>query len=140
MCSFAREENFAVLKLPQLATLNSGKNHERYLPGKADPGSDFQVEFSPNVVRLDISGPGLHNMSFYDLPGVIGVSEIEEKQYLVDLMTNLVKKYIKDDSCINLLAFTMTDDPANATASDIIRKVEAAPGHEIDAKDVSRGV
>lgn len=55
-------------------------------------------------------------------------------------MTNLVKKYIKDDSCINLLAFTMTDDPANATASDMIRKVEAAPGHEIDAKDVSRGV
>ena len=115
----------AVLKLAQLATLNPGKNHERYLPGKADPGSDIQVKFSPNVVRLDISGPGLPNMSFYDLPGVISVSEIEEEQYLVDLVTNLVKEYIKDDSCINLLALTMTDDPANSTASDLIRKVKA---------------
>ncbi len=40
-------------------------------------------------------------------------------------MKNLVKEYIKDESCINILAISMTDDPANSTAFDLVRKVRA---------------
>ena len=40
-------------------------------------------------------------------------------------MKNLVKEYIKDESCINILAISMTDDPANSTAFDLVRKVKA---------------
>lgn len=114
-----------MLRLAQLAILNPGTAYENYLPGKADPGPAIQVKFSPNVVRLEISGPGLPNMSFYDLPGVISVPEIDEEQYLVELVSNLVEEYIKDDSCINVLALPMTDDPTNSTASHLIRKVKA---------------
>lgn len=79
------------------------------------------MKFSPNVVRLEISGPGLPNLSFYDLPGVINVSDVPEESYLVDLVKNLVKQYIKADNCINILALPMTDDPANSSASRLIR-------------------
>ena len=48
-----------------------------------------------------------------------------EDEYLVDLVKNLVKEYIKDESCINILAISMTDDPANSTAFDLVRKVKA---------------
>lgn len=77
------------------------------------------------MVRLEISGPNLPNLSFYDLPGVINVSDVPEESYLVDLVKNLVKQYIKADNCINLLALPMTDDPANSSASRLIRE-EAA--------------
>lgn len=115
----------SVLTLAQLATLNPSSPWEKYLPGKPDPGDTMQVKFSPNVVRLDISGPGLPNLSFYDLPGVISQPEVPEEQYLVDLVKNLVKEYIKDDNCINLLALPMTDDPTNSTASSLVRNVNA---------------
>lgn len=48
-----------------------------------------------------------------------------EDEYLVDLVKNLVKDYIKDETCINILAISMTDDPANSTAFDLVRKVKA---------------
>ena len=95
------------------------------MPDKASPSDTHQVKFSPNVVRLDISGPGLPNLSFYDLPGVINQSEVAEEEYLVNLVKNLVKEYIKADNCINLLAIPMTDDPANSSASRLIREVKA---------------
>lgn len=114
-----------VLYLAQLATLNPGSPYEKYLPGNTQPKDEHQVKFSPNVVGLDISGPGLPNLSFFDLPGVINVSEVAGEEYLVDLVKNLVKDYIKDPNCINLLALPMTDDPANSSASRLVREVKA---------------
>lgn len=121
----SKDQVASALKLAQLATLNPSSPYEIYLPGKVDPGDTMQVKFSPNVVRLDISGPGLPNISFYDLPGVISQPEVPEELYLVDLVKNLVKEYIKDDNCINLLALPMTDDPTNSTASGLIREENA---------------
>lgn len=114
-----------VLRLAQMATLNPSQPYENYLPGSANPDLENQVEFSPNIIRLDISGPGLPNMSFYDLPGVISVHELAEDQYLVDLVKNLVMDYIQDHNCINLLTLPMTDDPSNSNASVLIRRAKA---------------
>lgn len=113
------------LKLAQLATLNPGSAYTKFLPGKADPGNTMQVKFSPNIIRLDISGPGLPNMSLYDLPGVISVHEIAEEQYLVGLVKNLVMDYVQDRQCLILLTLPMTDDPVNSTAFDLIRRAGA---------------
>ena len=114
-----------MIYLAQMATLNPRNAPEKYLPGMPKSNDQHQVKFSPNVVRLDISGPNLPNLSFYDLPGVINVSELAEEAYLVDLIKNLVKEYIKADDCINLLAVSMTDDPANSSASKLIHEVKA---------------
>ncbi len=121
----SKEEVASTLKLAQLATLNPANSHEIYMPGRVNPGTSIQVKFSPNIIRLDINGPGLPNMSFYDLPGVISIHEHAEEQYLVDLVKNLVLSYIKDETCVNLLAIPMTDDPANSSAANLIRMAKA---------------
>ena len=121
----SKDDVAQTLKLAQLAILNPSADHQDYMPGKVPPGEERQVQFSPNVVRLEISGPGLVDLSFYDLPGVINVSEVAEEEYLVQLVKNLVTEYIKQETCINILAIPMTDDPANSTAFDIIRRFDA---------------
>lgn len=116
------------LKWAQLATLNPGRSHTDFIPGE-DQETDStysQVKFSPNVVRLDISAPGFPNLSFYDLPGVINVAELDEERYLVGLVENLVKEYIKAQNCIILLALPMTDDATNSSAARIIRDISGA--------------
>lgn len=54
----------------QLAILNIGNSHEDYRLGLPLLKDNLKVKFSPNVIQLDISGPQLPNLSFYDLPGV----------------------------------------------------------------------
>ena len=60
---------------------------------------------SPNLMIIfPISLLQSAYMSFCDLPGVINVAELAEEAYLVDLIKNLIKEYIKAEDCINLLA------------------------------------
>lgn len=121
----SKDDVVDALERAQLATLNPSSSYEKYKPGNPILWKDHQVKFSPNVIRLDISGPDLPNLSFYDLPGVINVSEVPEEAYLVDLVRNLVKEYIQAEDCINLLALTMTDDPANSSAFSLVKEVKA---------------
>lgn len=116
------------LKWAQLATLNPGRSYKDFMRGdNTDTDETYtQVKFSPNVVRLDISAPGFPNLSFYDLPGVINVAEIDGEKYLVTLVENLVKEYIEADNCIALLTLPMTDDATNSSAARIIRDVSGA--------------
>lgn len=80
-----------------------------------------QVEISPNITRLDISGPKLPNLSFYNLPGLISMHELAEDQCLVEPVKNSVIDHIQDSNCINLLALLMTDDSSNSNATVLIR-------------------
>ncbi|RJE21495.1 Dynamin family [Aspergillus sclerotialis] len=116
------------LKWAQLAILNPGQSPNDYVPvqnGDTDPVST-QVKFSPNVVRLDISAPDFPNLSFYDLPGVISLTEFDDESYVVGLVENLVKEYISHEDCIVLLTQTMTEDATNSSAARIIRDVKGA--------------
>ena len=122
----SKDDVASVLQLAQLATLNPGTAPEVYMPNQRHVvNHTIQVKFSPNVIRLDISGPNLPNLSFYDLPGVINVSDIAEESYLVNLVKNLVKEYVRAEDSINLLAMPMTDDPANCSAFRLIRDLKA---------------
>lgn len=123
----SKEELLDVLERAQLATLNPGSSFESYKPGTPLLSRTHQVKFSPNIIRLDIAGPGLPNLSFYDLPGVINVSEVPDEAYLVDLVRNLVKQYIRAPDCINVLALTMTHDVANSSAFGLIHEMKAEP-------------
>lgn len=81
--------------------------------------------FSPNVVRLDVSGPSLTNLSFYDLPGVISIAENEEDEYLVTLVEELVKQYIQTENCIVILAMPMNHDATNSNAARLVSECRA---------------
>ena len=50
----SKEEVPDVLRLAQLATLNPSSPPDIYLPGRDDPGDRKQVQFSPNVVQLEV--------------------------------------------------------------------------------------
>ncbi|KAL8839189.1 MAG: hypothetical protein Q9170_001838 [Blastenia crenularia] len=114
------------LHCAQLAILNPRLDPQTFTPGRVGSGDQIlQVKFSPNVIRVDISAPDIPNLSFYDLPGVINQAEVPEEEYLVKLVANLVKSYIKTDNCINLLAMPMTDDAANSTASKLVQELNA---------------
>lgn len=115
------------IKWAQIATLNPGNNYEDYVPGRhARTSEETQVKFSPNVVRLDITGPNFPALSFYDLPGVISQAEQDNEAYLVQLVENLVRRYVSEKNCIVLLALTMTDDATNSSAARIVRSIKGA--------------
>lgn len=111
----------------QHAILSPSTDSQDFVPeNMLDMTQKPQVKFSPNAVRLDISGPYLPNLSFYDLPGVISQAEQENEGYLVDLVENLVKDYVSQEHCIVLLTLPMTDDATNSSAARVVRNIKGA--------------
>ena len=111
----------------QLAILNPNVSSKDFLPVENEHISPkVLVKFSPNAVRLDISGPGFPNLSFYDLPGVISQTEQDNESYLVNLVENLVKHYVSEKNCIVLLTLPMTDDATNSSAARLVRGINGA--------------
>ncbi|KAI9862337.1 MAG: hypothetical protein M1813_004813 [Trichoglossum hirsutum] len=127
---FNKDEVEAVLVRAQRAILNPSQDWKKFLStGKFHFGSedaereDFEVKFSPNIVRMSISGPGLPNLSFVDLPGIIEAPETDNEMYLVPLIKELVRGYIDNKDCLVLLAVPMTDDAENQSASSIAKQI-----------------
>ncbi|CAG8106190.1 unnamed protein product [Penicillium salamii] len=127
-----KNEITKVIFCAQLAILNPSVNPNIFSPDQ-DPQSSHgvQVKFSPNAVRLDISGPGYPNLSFYNLPGVINQAEQDSEKYLVSLVENLVKKYVEQDNSIVLLTLPMTDDATNSSAARLVRDIQGATGRTL---------
>ncbi|KAJ5959499.1 uncharacterized protein N7479_006649 [Penicillium vulpinum] len=122
-----KKEVKKAIRCAQLAILNPSTDSQDFVPGSMpDMSHTPQVKFSPNAVRLDISGPGLPNLSFYDLPGVISQTEHDNEKYLVNLVENLVKDYVSQEHCIVLLTLPMTDDATNSSAARLVRDIKGA--------------
>jgi hypothetical protein len=81
-----------------------------------------QCRFSPNIVCISITCPGLPALSFYDLPGIIG--QAEEPQD-VKFVRDLVVEYVKDPEALLLVTCSMENDIANSTAGGIARQLKA---------------
>lgn len=67
------------LRRAQVAILNPAKNWRNCVNLRAADvdRATFEVDFSPNVICLEITAPRLLEMSFYDLPGAINIKEKE---------------------------------------------------------------
>ncbi len=128
------------LRWAQIATLNPKTDHSLYKPDTGElwkraqrAGGDGPEEvlneapFSPNTVALDISAPGLADLSFYDLPGVFTSARRDEDQYLVKVVENLTAKYISHQQAIILWAVPMNADPETSSTFSIIRRHKAQP-------------
>jgi len=93
-----------MLRRAQLAVLNPGENPLQFLDVDFDVDEaqeTLQVAFSPYIVCLEIQGPGLPELSFFDLPGTINV---HEDQKLVQWVQKLVEDYLNDKKSLVLLA------------------------------------
>jgi hypothetical protein len=84
------------------------------------------AQFSPNIISLEIKGPELPDLSFYDLPGVFLSPDQEEDEYIVKVVRNLTRDYIRRETAIIMWALPMNADPENSISLGIIREAKAA--------------
>ena len=69
---FEKKDLELAIRRAQVATLNPSQNPIKF---RHVNGFDHtEVAFSPNIISLEISAPGLPNLSFYDLPGQCSVA------------------------------------------------------------------
>ncbi|KAI0428442.1 dynamin family protein [Xylaria sp. FL1042] len=124
-----------VLRWAQVAILNPRNDHGLYIPGDgavakgtalADATLTAAAQFSPNIISLEIKGPELPGLSFYDLPGVFLSPDQEEDEYIVKVVRNLTRHYIKREGAIIMWALPMNADPENSISLGIIREAKAA--------------
>ncbi|KAI0026217.1 P-loop containing nucleoside triphosphate hydrolase protein [Xylariomycetidae sp. FL0641] len=124
-----------VLRWAQVAILNHNRSHELFIPDEgavaketelSAAASETDAQFSPNIVALEIKGPGLPELSFYDLPGVFLSPDQEEDEYIVKVVRNLTREYIRREKAIIMWALPMNADPENSISLGIIREAKAS--------------
>lgn len=110
----------------QMAILNPSQDSANFQTGRLPTAKDVEVKFSPNYISLEISGPELPNLSFYDLPGVIsGTTKDPNDGWVIGLVEELVREYISDESAIVLLAIPLEHDLEHSFTSRLIKEEEA---------------
>ncbi|KAK4228674.1 P-loop containing nucleoside triphosphate hydrolase protein [Podospora fimiseda] len=140
---FDSEEIETVLRCAQLAILNPSTLYQAFIPRpQAGEGSDgsrlvlpalaarkeessSEAQFSPNTVALEIKGPDLADLNFYDLPGVFNTARRVEDSYLERVVQNLTSEYIARPNAIILWAVPMNLDTENSLALRLIRQGRA---------------
>lgn len=109
-----------ILREAQLAILDP--NCGRATPSRSttQPG----LEFSPNIISLDIQGPDLPELSFFDLPGAINQHK-DDDEHLVGFIETLLKTYLHDDKALVLLACPVNRDLETSTAARFVGECKA---------------
>ncbi|KAK4156572.1 P-loop containing nucleoside triphosphate hydrolase protein [Chaetomidium leptoderma] len=134
---FDADEIETVLRCAQVAILNPSTPYQFFIPklkGEAPDSTREQLleqvkrkeeraeaQFSPNTVALEVKGPDLADLNFYDLPGVFMTARRAEDTFLERVVQNLTKEYISRQSAIILCAVPMNQDTENSLALKIIR-------------------
>lgn len=111
-----------LIRCAQRATLSPLENPQSFLDPSFDDRGIHKTLFSPNVICISVSKPGLPPLSFYDLPGVISFAENEDEQFTVRLVSRLVTKYIRDPEALVLLTCPLETDVHNSVAAGLATK------------------
>ncbi|KAJ4983674.1 dynamin family protein [Stagonosporopsis vannaccii] len=111
-----------LIRCAQRATLSPLENPKSFLDPSFDDRKIHKTLFSPNVVCISVSKPGLPPLSFYDLPGLISFAGIEEEEFTVTLVRRLVTKYIQDPEALVLLTCPLETDVHNSVAAGLATK------------------
>lgn len=124
-----------VLRWAQVAILNDQQHHQVFIPGSGATAMTTNIDvaaehtaakFSPNVVSLEIKGPELPNLSFYDMPGIFQNPADARDDYLVNVVRNLSMSYIKRPSAIIMCSMPMNSDAENSFTFGLCRKLGAS--------------
>ncbi|RFU72048.1 dynamin family [Trichoderma arundinaceum] len=123
-----------VLRWAQIAILNDDKHHVLFIPGRGSIAMNTPIDkaaeetlakFSPNVVALEINGPDLPDLSFYDMPGIFQNPADANDEYLVNVVRNLSSAYIQHPSAIIICAMPMNSDAENSATFGLTRRLKA---------------
>ncbi|KAF2728408.1 P-loop containing nucleoside triphosphate hydrolase protein [Polyplosphaeria fusca] len=125
-----QEELADIIFQAQLALLNPKKDFRVYAtrpPSSHDKTSDArEADFSPNVLCISITAPGLPDLSFFDLPGVIIARGNRKKEVLKKFIEDLVTEYVEDSSALVLLTSSLEMDwDISSHAAELITKTNA---------------
>ncbi|KAG9233017.1 P-loop containing nucleoside triphosphate hydrolase protein [Amylocarpus encephaloides] len=131
-----------VLQWAQIALLNPTEEYTTFIPGtpghqrqkdlRADGRYKDLIAFSPNVIAVDINGPRLPSLSFYDLPGLIQTPPTQEERdkILVVAFKKLTQKYISHPKALIICAISMSNDPGNSYTKRIIQEAKASKAED----------
>ncbi|KAI7204945.1 P-loop containing nucleoside triphosphate hydrolase protein [Hortaea werneckii] len=112
------------LKRAQLALLNPRTDPAHFQSAHISWGKN-ELAFSPNLIHIQIDGPDLPELSFFDLPGAINVHRDPNEQHLVAFIQKLLQNYIRDEQALVLLALSSDQDPETSTAFRFIKECAA---------------
>ncbi|KAI9690901.1 MAG: hypothetical protein M1822_008521 [Bathelium mastoideum] len=116
-----------LIKLAQDAILTPGVDPRDFFQDGRPPKMQLpQVKFSPNAVCLEISDYNIPNLSFCDLPGIISQTESTEEEYLITVVQDLARTYMKGNTTLILLACSMGSDIHTSSAASLVRQARAS--------------
>ncbi|KAK3315788.1 P-loop containing nucleoside triphosphate hydrolase protein [Apodospora peruviana] len=139
---FDSEEIETVLRCAQVAILNpttppqffvpklkgegvSDETRNRHMERVQEKETNAEAQFSPNTVAIEVKGPDLADLNFYDLPGVFITAKRPEDRFLERVVQNLTSDYISRKNAIILWAVPMNQDAENSYAFKLIREQAA---------------
>ncbi|KAK0479205.1 P-loop containing nucleoside triphosphate hydrolase protein [Armillaria novae-zelandiae] len=132
----ARNEQFGNIILDKAKVEERMRHAQRAILNPSRPSSDFldmdeediyenELSFSTNCVSLQISGPGVADLSFCDLPGLIASVGSSGNEHDINLVKSLVETYISKPSCLILLTVACETDFENQGAHHLAKMHDA---------------
>ncbi|KAI7087184.1 P-loop containing nucleoside triphosphate hydrolase protein [Hortaea werneckii] len=112
------------LRRAQLALLNP-RTDPAHFQSTHTSWAKNELAFSPNLIHIQINGPDLPELSFFDLPGAINVHRDPNEQHLVAFIQKLLQNYIRDEQALVLLALSSDQDPETSTALRFVKECAA---------------
>ncbi|KAH7102133.1 P-loop containing nucleoside triphosphate hydrolase protein [Auriculariales sp. MPI-PUGE-AT-0066] len=80
--------------------------------------------FTDDCVSVHIRGPDVTDLHFFDLPGIIVNVQDGQDPGDIDLVSNMVKRYISKPGCIVLLVVSCETDFENQLAGRIVKEID----------------
>ncbi|KAK0224295.1 P-loop containing nucleoside triphosphate hydrolase protein [Armillaria fumosa] len=105
----------------QRAILNPSLPSSHFLDTDDEDIYENELSFSTNCVSLQISGPGVADLSFCDLPGLIASVGSSGNEHDINLVKSLVEMYISKPSCLILLTVACETDFENQDAHHLAK-------------------
>ncbi|CAD6449268.1 f72fed9a-3a0b-406b-bd68-b7f272b1a9a9 [Sclerotinia trifoliorum] len=117
------------MKWAQIALLNHNQDYEQFIPEIGarfvSNNTDTEADATPNVVKVEISGPGLPTLSFFDLPGIVANTPTIDQRYLIKFFENIAKKYIQAPNTLIIFVMTMSVEAVLSKAKALIEEERA---------------
>lgn len=109
------------IRRAQRAILNPNRRSTDFLEGEDEDLPENLLSFSTNCVSVQITGPGVADLSFCDLPGLIASVGSTGNEGDIKLVKTLVESYISKPSCLILLTVACETDFENQGAHHLAK-------------------
>jgi hypothetical protein len=112
----------------QLALLNPAMRSDIFVSKKiADPVAHEekgQLQFTRNVVCVDVKGPSVSNLTLIDLPGIIRSSDRPEERKNIGIVKSVINEYISKPNAIIVCCVSMKQEMENTVVREMARRVD----------------